>query len=130
MKNYATAEVTPTMDAFADYLIAEVFEGKLPKNFDEATFRKAVALGGSTRGHFQKSEMWKSDPRNYLANVEANRAAKLAERADKAAESARKASERAEALRAKLAEAVKAAEAKAAALATDAEVDAEDEEAA
>jgi hypothetical protein len=119
---YASAKITPTMEAFADFLIAEVYGGKLPKDMDEATFRR-----GSTRGYFQKSEAWKSDSRNYLANVEANRAAKLAERAERAAESARKASERAEALRSKLADAVKAAEAKAAALAADAGADAEED---
>ena len=114
---YATAEITPTMAAFADYLIAEVFGGKLPKDLDEATFRKAVALGGSTRGYFQKSEMWKNDPRNYLANVEANRERKVREATERAEAAAKKATERAEALRAKLAEATAKAEAKAAELA-------------
>ena len=117
VSGYATAEISPTMAAFADYLIAEVYGGKLPKEMDLATFRKAVALGGSTRGYFQKSERWLSDPRNYLANVEANRAAKLAESIRKAEEADAKRAERLAALRAKLAE----AEAKAAASAPEAD---------
>jgi hypothetical protein len=92
---YATAEITPTMAAFGDYLIAEVFGGKLPKGVDEASFRKGVALGGSTRGYFQKSDFWQNDDRNYLANVEANRARKATERAEKATAAAKKAEERA-----------------------------------
>jgi hypothetical protein len=118
---YGTDAISPTMEAFADFLIAEVYGGELPADLDEATFRRAVSLGGSTRMYFQKSEAWKNDSRNYLANVERNRAAKLAEKTERAAETARKAAERAEALRAKLAEAVEAAEAKAAALAPVAE---------
>jgi hypothetical protein len=118
---YGTDAISPTMEAFADFLIAEVYGGELPADLDETTFRRAVSLGGSTRMYFQKSDTWKNDPRNYLANVEANRAAKLAEKTERAAETARKAAERAEALRAKLAEAVEAAEAKAAALAPVAE---------
>lgn len=120
---YATAEVTETMDAFADYLIAEVYGGELPEEMDEATFRKAVALGGSTRMYFQKSDFWKNDSRNYLANVEANREKKVREQAEKARESAKKAAERAKALEAKLADAVAAAKAKADALAANAESD-------
>jgi hypothetical protein len=123
MTRYATAEVSPTMEAFGDFLIAEVFGGKLPKDLDEATFRRAVALGGSTRMHFQKSEMWKSDPRNYLDNVEANRARKVAEATERAEKSAKKAADRLAALKAKLADAVAAAEAKAAP-AEDADADA------
>ncbi len=107
MRNYATAEITDTMTAFADFLIAEAFGGKLPKGLDEASFRKGVALGGSTRGYFQKSEAWKSDPRNYLANVEANREKRAVEKAERAKDALRKATERADA-------AVKAAEAAAA----------------
>jgi hypothetical protein len=123
---YATAEVTPTMAAFADYLIAEVFGGTLPKGMHEATFRKAVALGGSTRGYFQKSEFWQNDSRNYLANVEKNRAAKIAESIRKAEEADKKRADRLAALRAKLAE----AEAKAAAanpVADDADEDADED---
>lgn len=83
MKSYATAAISPTMTAFADYLIAEVYGGALPADFDEATFRKAVALGGSTRGYFQKSETWKSDDRNYLANVATRKEEKVLARAAK-----------------------------------------------
>ena len=112
VKRYANAEITPTMDAFADYLIAEVYGGTLPKGMHEATFRKAVALGGSTRGHFQKSEMWKSDPRNYLDNVEANRVKKIEEAKARAAATAKKSADRLAALEAKLVAARTAAEAK------------------
>jgi aspartyl-tRNA synthetase len=114
---YAAKEISPTMDAFADFLIEEVYGGELPKDFDEVTFRKAVALGGSTRGYFQKSKMWLNDPRNYLANVEANRAAKTAERAAKAKDAAAKAIARAAKLEADAEAAKEAAKAKADALA-------------
>src|SRR5580765_4440096 len=72
------------MEAFADFLITEVFGGTLPDGIEEGAFRTGVALGGSTRGYFQASDAWKADPRNYLANVDANRAAKAEERAAKA----------------------------------------------
>jgi hypothetical protein len=121
MTRYASAAVSPTMDAFADFLIAEVFGGKLPKDLDPATFRRAVALGGSTRMHFQKSEMWKSDPRNYLDNVEKNRAEKAREQLRKAEEADKKRADRLAALRAKVAE----AEAKEAAANAPAEDDAD-----
>jgi hypothetical protein len=122
VSRYRDAEITPTMAAFADYLIAEVYGGKLPKELDEGTFRKAVALGGSTRGYFQKSERWQADDRNYLKNVEANRASKIAEQVRKAEEADKKRAERLAALRAKLAD----AEAKAAASApADADADAD-----
>jgi hypothetical protein len=117
MSNYATAEATPTMTAFADFLIEEVFGGKLPKGLDEASFRKGVALGGSTRGYFQKSEAWKSDPRNYLANVEANRERKAVEKAERAKDALRKATERADAAVKAAEEAAAKAKAKAEALA-------------
>jgi hypothetical protein len=104
------------MEAFADFLIAEVYGGTLPKGVSEASFRTGVALGGSTRGYVQASEAWKSDPRNYLANVEANRATKAAERAERAKVAAKKAAEReAKAIEA-LEAAVAAAKAKAEAL--------------
>ena len=93
LTRYATAKPTATMEAFADFLIAEVFGGKLPKGVDEVSFRTGVALGGSTRMDFQRSETWKADPRNYLANVDARREAK-----------AREALEKAEAAKAKLAD--------------------------
>jgi hypothetical protein len=126
MKNLASlanATATPTMEAFADFLIAEVFGGTLPKGMDLASFRKGVALGGSTRMDFQKSEAWKSDARNYLANVEANRATKAAERAERAKVAAAKAAERERAAIAALEAAVSAAKAKAAKLADAADAD-------
>src|SRR5580765_168280 len=117
MQNYATAEITPTMAAFADWLITEVFGGELPKGVDEASFRKGVALGGSTRGYFQKSDAWKADPRNYLANVEANREAKAIAKADRAKAALVKATERAKAAETAAREAAAKAKAKADALA-------------
>jgi hypothetical protein len=117
LTKYATAKPTATMEAFADYLIAEVYGGTLPKGVNEASFRIGVALGGSTRGYFQSSEAWKTDPRNYLANVEKNRAAKIEAAKERAEVSKRKAEERLAALEAKLADAVAAAKAKAEALA-------------
>jgi hypothetical protein len=125
---YATAKATDTMEAFADFLIAEVFGGTLPKGMTEAAFRKGVQLGGSLRMDFQKSESWKSDSRNYLANVEANRATKAIAAAAKAEESARKATERLTAAKAKAAALVAAAEA--AVKSTEATDDAEEAEAA
>jgi hypothetical protein len=123
-KAYATAKPTDTMVAFADWLLAEVYEGKLPKGMDEASFRAGVALGGSTRGYFQKSEAWKADPRNYLANVDARREAKVLAAAEKAKAAKTKSDERA-------AKAIAAAEAILAArdakLATDADADADAE---
>ena len=117
LRGYANAETTPTMEAFADFLIGAVYGGSLPEGIEEASFRKGVALGGSTRAYFQKSDEWKSDARNYLANVESNRARKLAEATERAKATAAKAKAREEALIAKLAEAVEAAKAKAAKLA-------------
>ena len=104
------------MEAFADYLIAEVYGGTLPAEIDEIAFRKGVALGGSTRGYFQASERWKSDSRNYLANVEANRETKAAEAVARAKAARAKAALREEAAIAKLALAVEAAKAKVVAL--------------
>jgi hypothetical protein len=61
---YADKDITPTMDAFADFLIEEVYEGELPPDMDEESFRKGVALGGSVRMDFQRSSFWAEDPRN------------------------------------------------------------------
>jgi hypothetical protein len=36
---YADKDITATMEAFADFLIDEVFEGELPRGFDEESFR-------------------------------------------------------------------------------------------
>jgi hypothetical protein len=117
LTRYATAPATPTMEAFGEFLIAEVFGGTLPKGIDRASFLKGVALGGSTRMDFQKSEAWKSDPRNYLANVEANREKRAAERAEAAKVALAKAEERARNAVAKAEEAARAAKAKAEAIA-------------
>ena len=118
---YATKEITPTQEAFADWILAEVFGGNLPKGLNVDSFRRSVALGGSLRSQFQKSDWWKNDSRNYLANVEANRAAKTAEKAEKAKEQAAKAVARAAKLEKDAADAVAAAKAKAAALAAKAD---------
>jgi hypothetical protein len=127
LTRYATATPTDTMEAFADFLIVKVYGGALPEGIDEASFRTGVALGGSTRNYFQSSDEWKNDERNYLANVEANRAAKIEAAKERAVATKAKADARLAALEAKLAEAVEAAKAKAVALAG--AVDAEDEEA-
>jgi hypothetical protein len=118
LTRYADAKPTETMTAFADFLIVAVYGGELPDGIDEESFRKGVALGGSTRNYFQASDEWKSDPRNYLANVEANRATKAAERAERAKIAAKKAAEREAKAIADLAAAVEAAKAKASALAS------------
>jgi hypothetical protein len=113
--SYATKEISDVMAAFADWQIAEVFGGKLPEGVDEASFRKGVALGGSLRGYFQKSEAWKSDKRNYLANVEARRVERETARVAAAKAAAVKAAARIKDAEAKLAAATKAAADKAAA---------------
>ena len=100
----AAKEITPTMAAFCEWLEAET-----GLKLDA----RSVALAGSLRGDFQKSDAWKADPRNYLANVEATREAKARERADAAKASAAKAVARANALAAKADLAAKAAKAKA-----------------
>ena len=103
LRDYATKAPTETMVAFADWLIAEVYGGELPKGVSEEAFRKGVALGGSTRMDFQKSDFWKNDPRNYLARVESGRAEKIRAASEKAAETSRKAAERAAKLAAEVA---------------------------
>ena len=67
---YADKEITPTMDAFGDFLIDEVYEGELPEDFDEDSFRKGVALGGSVRMDFQRSDYWAQDERNRKNRAE------------------------------------------------------------
>ena len=102
-KDYAAkakAPITPTMEAFGDWL-REVTGVDVDS--------RSVALAGSLRMDFQASDWWKADSRNYLANVEASREAKAKERAEKAAESARKAIARANAAKAKAVEAAEAA---------------------
>lgn len=126
VSGYATREISPTMEAFADYLVAEVFGGALPDGIEEASFRKGVALGGSTRGYFQASERWKSDPRNYLANVEANREVKALAKADAAKVALAKATERVAKAEEAARVAVEAAKARLAALAPEADENAAD----
>lgn len=54
---YATKDFTPTMVAFADWLIDEVgLEFANAKA--EALFRQGVALGGTLRMEFQRSDFW------------------------------------------------------------------------
>src|SRR5438477_979183 len=62
--SYADKEVTPTMEAFADFLIQHVYEDELPVDMDEESFRKGVSLGGSVRMDFQRSDFWAQDERN------------------------------------------------------------------
>jgi membrane protein involved in colicin uptake len=96
----ATKEITPTMAAFADWLKAET---------GVDVDARSVALAGSLRMDFQKSEFWKNDERNYLSNVEANRATKAIEAAEKAQNAAKKAQERVAATKAKADAAIAAA---------------------
>jgi hypothetical protein len=67
---YADKQITPTMEAFADFLIDEVYDGELPDEMDEDTFRRGVALGGSIRMDFQRSDFWAGDSRNRKNRVE------------------------------------------------------------
>ena len=107
-RDYATKDITPTMEAFHAWL-----EQETGLKLDPRT----VALAGSLRSDFQASEFWKADSRNYKANIEANREAKAQERAVKAKEAAERAIARAKDAEAKANEAAKAAKAKADALA-------------
>jgi hypothetical protein len=112
---HATKAITPTQEAFAEWILAEVFDGNLPKGLNKESFNRAIALGGSLRSQFQKSEWWKADSRNYLANVDARRETKAREALERAEERAKRDAARIEAARAKLAEleAKRAPEAKA-----------------
>jgi hypothetical protein len=107
--DYATRAITPTMEAFAEWLTKET---------GYKVDARTVALAGSLRADFQSSNWWKGHPSNYKANVEANREARAQERIAKAQESARKAQERAtkleQQLKASLAKAQADAKAKAA----------------
>jgi hypothetical protein len=111
-RTYATKEITPTMDAFADWILDEVFAGELPEDVSDESFRKSVALAGSLRMEFQRSDFWKSDPRNYLNGVESRREAKAAEEVERAKASAKKQADRVKAAEARLVAAQKAAAAK------------------
>lgn len=78
---YATKDITPTMEAFAEWLVKET---------GYAVDARTVALAGSLRGDFQASESWKADERNPR-----NGAAERAEAKAKARiEAAKKAQER------------------------------------
>jgi hypothetical protein len=70
---YADKDPTPTMEDFADWLIAEVFEDNL-EDLDEDSFREGVRLGGTLRMEFQASEF-----------NQTRRAERAAEREDAAA---------------------------------------------
>jgi hypothetical protein len=99
---YAAKPATPTMVAFAEWLKAET---------GVDVDLKSVALAGSLRMDFQKSDFWKGHESNYLANVEANRETKAREALAKAEEAERKAAERVKAAKAKAVAALAAAEA-------------------
>lgn len=77
---YADKVPTGTMEAFADWIIDEVFGGEFPgTQKDEKAFRQGVQLGGTLRMEFQASEYWKTDERNpRSANGKAARAPKPA----------------------------------------------------
>ena len=108
IKSYATREITPTMKAFHEWLQNETgLELDL----------RSVALAGSLRGDFQKSEFWKSHEANYLANIEANREAKAVAKAEAAKAALVRATERAKVAEAKAVAAAKDAKARADALA-------------
>ena len=84
-REYATKDITPTMEAFAEWLRAET---------GYEVDARTVALAGSLRSDFQSSEFWKADARNYKANVEANREAKAQARVEAAKKAAERAAER------------------------------------
>ena len=99
-REYAKKEITPTMEAFAEWLTKET---------GYKVDARTVALAGSLRNDFQASDSWKADPRNPVLSREAKAAERAAEQLAKAEETARKAQERI----AKLEAAVTAAKAKA-----------------
>lgn len=80
LTQYATKDITFTMEGFADWLIEFVYEGELPKDMDEETFRRGVYLGGSRRMEFQRSEWWKEVRAEHKAEQAEARAAKAAEK--------------------------------------------------
>jgi nucleoid-associated protein YgaU len=104
---YAAKDITPTMVAFHEWLQNETgLELDL----------RSVALAGSLRMDFQKSDFWKSHEANYLANIEANREAKALKAAEAAKARLAKAQDAVKAAEAKAKAAVEAAKAKAAEL--------------
>lgn len=65
LSRYADKSPTGTMDAFADWLIDEVYGGEFPgTQKDEKAFRNGVRLGGTLRMEFQASDYWRADERN------------------------------------------------------------------
>ena len=116
-REYATKEITPTMEAFAEWLTKET---------GYKVDARTVALAGSLRSDFQASEFWKADARNYKANIEANREAKAAAKVEAAKVAAKKAQERVAKAEADAKTAIAKAKAKAADAAT-AEADAKAE---
>ena len=60
---YAEKDISPTMEAFADWLI-EVTGIELANQRAEDNFRKGVQLGGTLRMQFQQSDEWAEDDRN------------------------------------------------------------------
>jgi dihydropteroate synthase len=85
-KTYATKDITPAMEAFAEWL-REVTGYKVDP--------RTVALAGSLRADFQSSDFWKADARNTKSNAEANKAARAKEVAERARAAADKAVARA-----------------------------------
>jgi hypothetical protein len=79
---YAKKDISPTMAAFAEWLTKET-----GVTVDELS----VALAGSLRSDFQKSDFWRDHPSNPRTNA----AAKKAERAQAQLDAAKKAQERA-----------------------------------
>jgi hypothetical protein len=119
--DYATKEITPTMVAFHEWL-----QNETGLELDA----RSVALAGSLRMDFQKSDFWRNHDANYKANVEANRAKKAAEAEAKAKASLAKAQARVKLAEEKAKKAVAAAKAKADAEAKKANVKDADKEAA
>jgi hypothetical protein len=74
---YAEKEITPTMEAFGDWLI-DVVGLDFPNAKAETQFRQGVALGGTLRMEFQRSPEWAEDERNSRANGKPKSTAKAA----------------------------------------------------
>jgi hypothetical protein len=102
IKTYATREITPTMKAFHEWL-----EHETGMKLD----LRSVALAGSLRMDFQKSDFWKQHESNYLANVEARREQKAKDALAKAEAAEKRAAERVAKAKAKAEAALAAANA-------------------
>jgi hypothetical protein len=103
--SYKTNEISPTLVAFAEWLVEETGY--------QVDVRSVAMGGGVLRTKFQQSEWWKNDPRNYKANVEANKAKKDVEAAAKAKDVLEKAKKRLADAEAKAKASLAAAKAKA-----------------